>query len=89
MENRRSAQTANLLEPFPSSCIPALGGKTRIPCTPPSEYAKMPIHAGKVKSVLSGDTLVMSSIRNPGAERILVRKAMSNGLLSPETIFEN
>ncbi len=63
--------STNLPEPFPSSRIPALGGKTRIPCTPPSEYAKMSIHAGKVKSVLSGDTLIMTSIHNPGAERII------------------
>jgi staphylococcal nuclease domain-containing protein 1 len=31
----------------------------------------MSIHAGKVKSVLSGDSLVMTSIHNPGAERII------------------
>lgn len=72
LEPVQQSQTyANLIDPLPSARVPALGGKTRIPYTPPSVYVKMSMHAGKVKSVLSGDSLVMTSINNPGAERII------------------
>lgn len=62
---------ANVLEPFPSSRIPPLGGKKRLPCIPPSEYAKMSVHAGKVKAVTSGDSIIVTSVHNTSVERII------------------
>ncbi|KAA8572382.1 hypothetical protein EYC84_003004 [Monilinia fructicola] len=46
--------------------IPPLG-KKRLANVPPSDYSKMVLNQAKVKSVLSGDSLVLSSIENPDA----------------------
>jgi staphylococcal nuclease domain-containing protein 1 len=65
-----SATSANLLEPFPSSRIPPVG-KKRLPNVPPARYLDEMRHQAMVKSVLSGDTLILTSIENPGLERTL------------------
>lgn len=61
---------ANLPEPFPYPRIPPLG-KHRLPNVPPARYIDMVLNQGKVKSVLSGDSIVISSIEHPELERIL------------------
>lgn len=61
---------ADIVEPFPSARVPALGLKP-LPYNPPSYYAKMSSYPGQVKSVLSGDTLVLTSVTNPSAERVI------------------
>ncbi|TAQ89184.1 hypothetical protein B7494_g2470 [Chlorociboria aeruginascens] len=61
---------ANLPEPFPSPKIKPLG-QGRLPPVPPARYHDMPLHLAKVKSVLSGDCLVLTSTTNPSLERIL------------------
>jgi staphylococcal nuclease domain-containing protein 1 len=61
---------ADLPEPFPSPRIPALG-KKRLPNVPPARYIGSMRHQAKVKSVMSGDTLILSSIENPDRERTL------------------
>ncbi|RAL67428.1 hypothetical protein DID88_008183 [Monilinia fructigena] len=48
--------------------VPPLG-KKRLANVPPSDYSKMVLNQAKVKSVLSGDSLVLSSIENPDRER--------------------
>jgi staphylococcal nuclease domain-containing protein 1 len=65
-----SSDSANIPEPFPRYRVPSLG-KRRLPYISPAQYAKMSQHAGKVKSVMSGDTAVISSIKNPSVERIV------------------
>jgi staphylococcal nuclease domain-containing protein 1 len=50
--------------------IPCLG-REHIPCIQPATYSKMPLLAAKVKSVLSGDSLVLTSVNNPNLERIV------------------
>jgi staphylococcal nuclease domain-containing protein 1 len=64
-----SGEIANLPEPFPSPRIPPLG-KNRLPSVTPARYSTMVLNQGKVKSVLSGDSLVLSSIEHPELERI-------------------
>jgi staphylococcal nuclease domain-containing protein 1 len=66
-----SRKSANVPDPLPSSRVPPLGGKARLPCIAPADYARMSIFAGKVKAVLSGDSLVVTSIHNASAERII------------------
>ena len=61
---------ANLLEPFPSPRIPALS-KNRLPNVPPARYIADMRHQAKVKSVMSGDTLILTSLENPNLERTL------------------
>lgn len=56
-------------EPFPSAKVPRLGGKVRLECIPPAVYSSMPKLQAKVKSVLSGDSLILTSAT--GSERIL------------------
>jgi staphylococcal nuclease domain-containing protein 1 len=65
-----SKTSADLPEPFPSPRIPALG-KTRLPNVPPARYIGSMRHQAKVKAVMSGDTLILSSIENPDRERTL------------------
>ncbi len=59
-----------LIEPFPAPKIPPLGKKL-LPNVPPARYDKMVLNQAKVKSVLSGDSLVLSSIAHPDRERTL------------------
>jgi len=68
--SRTSLDSANLPEPFPSPKIPPLG-KKRLPNIPPADYSKMVLNHGKVKSVLSGDSLILTSIEHPERERTL------------------
>ncbi|TEY80315.1 hypothetical protein BOTCAL_0039g00120 [Botryotinia calthae] len=68
--SKASQEPANLPEPFPSPRIPPLG-KKRLANVPPSDYSKMVLNQAKVKSVLSGDSLVLTSVDNPDLERIL------------------
>jgi staphylococcal nuclease domain-containing protein 1 len=65
-----SVTFADLPEPFPSPRIPPLG-KKRLPNVPPARYIGSMRHQAKVKAVMSGDTLVLSSIENPDRERTL------------------
>ena len=65
-----SEDIANLIQPFPSPRIPPLG-KNRLPNVPPARYSNMVLNQAKVKSVLSGDSLILSSIENPDKERTL------------------
>lgn len=65
-----SATSANLPDPFPSPRIPPLG-KKRLPKVPPARYLDDMRHQAKVKSVMSGDTLILTSIENPDLERTL------------------
>lgn len=64
-----SLNSANIPEPFPR--YRTHFGKSHLPYISPAQYAKMSQHAGRVKSVMSGDTAVISSIKNPSAERIV------------------
>jgi staphylococcal nuclease domain-containing protein 1 len=74
----KSGNHANMIEPFPASSIepfpapkiPPLG-KQRLPTVPPARYDNMVLHAARVKSVLSGDSLVLQSVANPERERTL------------------
>ncbi|KAH8660668.1 hypothetical protein BGZ60DRAFT_381959 [Tricladium varicosporioides] len=68
--SQNSLDTANLPEPFPSPRILPLG-KQHLPNVPPARYSNMVLNQAKVKSVLSGDSLVLASIDNPDRERIL------------------
>ncbi|TGO47603.1 hypothetical protein BOTNAR_0515g00060 [Botryotinia narcissicola] len=68
--SKASQESANLPEQFPSPRIPPLG-KKRLANVPPSDYSKMVLNQAKVKSVLSGDSLVLTSVENPDIERIL------------------
>lgn len=65
-----SEKYANIIEPFPAPKIPPLG-KQQLPTIPPARYENMALYAAKVKSVLSGDSLVLCSITNPNQERTL------------------
>ncbi|RDW62317.1 hypothetical protein BP6252_11750 [Coleophoma cylindrospora] len=77
------ASYANLVAPFPSPSstpTPPLSPKRSrksefkkhlLPSVPPARYGTMVLNQAKVKSVLSGDSLVLTSIDNPQAERIL------------------
>jgi staphylococcal nuclease domain-containing protein 1 len=65
-----SRDTANLPEPFPSPQNPP-SGKKFLPNVPPARYNTMVLNQAKVKSVLSGDSLVLTSIENPDRERSL------------------
>jgi staphylococcal nuclease domain-containing protein 1 len=65
-----SKTSADLPEPFPSPRIPALGKKL-LPNVPPARYIGSMRHQAKVKAVMSGDTLILSSIENPDRERTL------------------
>ncbi|KAI9732942.1 MAG: hypothetical protein M1818_007375 [Claussenomyces sp. TS43310] len=65
-----SQSLANMLDSFPSAQIPPLG-KEWIPSITPLQYANMTAQAAKVKSVLSGDTVVLCSVSNSSLERIL------------------
>jgi staphylococcal nuclease domain-containing protein 1 len=65
-----SRNTANLLiEPFPAPKIPPLGLK-HLPNVPPATYTMSYISAN-CKSVMSGDSLILTSIKNPNNERTL------------------
>jgi staphylococcal nuclease domain-containing protein 1 len=65
-----SRSSADMPEPFPSPRIPPLG-KKRLPNVPPARYINDMRHQAKVKSVMSGDTLILSSLENPTLERTL------------------
>ena len=65
-----SVTSANLPEPFPSPRIPPLG-RNRLPNVPPARYIAAMRHQAKVKSVMSGDSLILTSIDNPDLERTL------------------
>ena len=62
--------STNIPEPFPSPRILPLG-KKRLPNVPPARYIGSMRHQAKVKAVMSGDTLILSSIENPDRERTL------------------
>lgn len=64
---------ANLPEPFPSPSPQDTPprGKKFLPNVPPARYSNMVLNQAKVKSVLSGDSLVLASIDNPDRERVL------------------
>lgn len=70
-----SAQSANFIAPFPSPrSSPASvtsSSSVQRPHITPAQYAKMAVQAGRVKSVLSGDTIILTSIVNPAQEKIL------------------
>lgn len=55
---------------FPSPRVPRLG-KNRLPVIPPAVYAKMSWLGAKVKSVISGDSVILMSVNNPAQERII------------------
>ncbi|KAL2062404.1 hypothetical protein VTL71DRAFT_6670 [Oculimacula yallundae] len=59
-----------LIEPFPAPKIPPLG-KHHLPNIPPANYANMVLNQAKVKSVLSGDSVILCSIAHPERERTL------------------
>lgn len=59
-----------LREPSPNPNTQSLEGVS-LPVIPPARYKNMPLNQGKVKCVLSGDTLVLSSVENPERERTL------------------
>jgi staphylococcal nuclease domain-containing protein 1 len=68
--SQSSGNTANLLiEPFPAPKIPPLGLK-HLPNVPPATYT-MAYIAANCKSVMSGDSLILTSIKNPTNERTL------------------
>jgi staphylococcal nuclease domain-containing protein 1 len=72
--NSKSSKTlhesaANMIEPFPSPRVPL--GKQYLPNIPPARYNNMVLNQGKVKSVLSGDSLILSALDNPERERTL------------------
>lgn len=60
---------ADFPEPFPSAKVPRLGGKVRLHAISPAVYSTMPKLQAKVKSVLSGDSLILTNAN--GQERIL------------------
>jgi staphylococcal nuclease domain-containing protein 1 len=62
--------SADLPEPFPSPRIPPLG-KKRLPNVPPARYVADMRHQAKVKSVMSGDTLILTAPGKPDLERTL------------------
>lgn len=71
-----SQDIANLMPPFPRARpdIPVTPPKPANPPranVPPARYSSMVLNQAKVKSVLSGDSLVLSSVDNPDRERIL------------------
>lgn len=59
-----------LIEPFPAPKIPPLG-KRLLPNVPPARYDNMVLNQAKVKSVLSGDSVILCSIAHPDRERTL------------------
>lgn len=65
-----SVTSADRPEPFPSPRISA-ASKKRLPNVPPARYIDSMRHQAKVKAVMSGDTLILSSIENPDRERTL------------------
>jgi len=68
--SQNSGTAANVIEPFPAPKIPPLG-KNHLPNIPPADYANMKLNQAKVKSVMSGDSLILCAVNNPSAERIL------------------
>jgi staphylococcal nuclease domain-containing protein 1 len=66
---------ADLPEPFPSPGAspknPPSRGKKLLPNVPPARYDNMVLNQAKVKSVMSGDSLVLASTENPDRERVL------------------
>lgn len=69
--SRNSIDSANLPEPFPRPQTPL--EKKRDPATniPPADYRNMHLLTAKVKSVLSGDSVILCAVDNPAKERIL------------------
>lgn len=65
-----SSTSANLTVSSPSPQASALANR-RLPNVPPARYIAEMRHQAKVKSVMSGDTLVLTSIDNPDLERTL------------------
>jgi len=65
-----SQSSANMPEPFPSPRIPPLG-KNNLPNIPPADYRNMILNQATVKQALSGDSLLLSSTKHPGNERVL------------------
>lgn len=68
-----STRNANLPDPFPSAPPPVntLSRPPRYTPIPPARYDAMPLFSGKVKSALSGDTLILTSPNHPERERAL------------------
>lgn len=67
---------ANLPELFPSPGTPKPRNNSKktpqfLPNVPPARYDTMALSQAKVKSVMSGDSLVLSSPSNPDRERVL------------------
>jgi staphylococcal nuclease domain-containing protein 1 len=70
------------IEPFPPPRTPTHSisisvpkssppGKKGVPNVPPADYKNMVLSAARVKSVLSGDSLILCSQTNPDAEKTL------------------
>ncbi|CAG8948976.1 hypothetical protein HYFRA_00002104 [Hymenoscyphus fraxineus] len=71
-----SQDIANLIPPFPRArpdtpTTPPKPVYSPRPNVPPARYNSMVLNQAKVKSVLSGDSLVLSAVDNPDRERIL------------------
>lgn len=71
-----SQDIANLMPPFPRArpdtpTTPPTKPTNSRANVPPARYSSMVLNQAKVKSVLSGDSLVLSSVDNPDRERIL------------------
>lgn len=58
------------IEPFPAPKSPPRSIDKSLPNIPPARY-NMPLNQAKVKSVLSGDSLILTAINNPKQERTL------------------
>jgi len=74
--SQSSANSANLIEPFPSPGTkpgnpPQSRGKKHLPNVPPARYNNMVLHQAKVKSVMSGDSLILANVNDPDRERTL------------------
>lgn len=59
-----------VIEPFPAPKS-SPSGKNRQPNVPPADYKNMVLQAARVKSVLSGDSLILCSQTNPDHEKTL------------------
>lgn len=58
------------IDPFPAPKTPPSGKKGQ-PNVPPADYKNMVLQAARVKSVLSGDSLILCSVKNPDHEKTL------------------
>ncbi|KAG9237906.1 putative nuclease domain-containing protein 1 [Amylocarpus encephaloides] len=67
-----SYNIANLVVPFPrAGSNPPAPPESFLPNVPPARYENMVLNQAKVKSVLSGDSLILAAVDNPDRERIL------------------